>query len=387
MAPGFVGPTVLLAQTLVRRGHDVVVVSGRTVRAAVEEQGVPFSDGGVTNSTLFETRMWFDQEANLAQCVALRRVIREGADLLVGHNLSPAAYAIAEICQLPLAVIGHAAWLWPVASTWTPSSSCASGDRPKDRAWRYRQFLNTCNRLREQFRLPPITEESGNLVVGDLHLLRTIPELETLHPWLPPGVHLVGPLQSPATPPDAGLARWLEAARDVPVVYMQLGPQFGERDAFRLLEPLFGDGRLRAVMDVGRFDMDDRAPFEHASVYFSDRVSMDQILPRATSCILSGHPAGVLGSLSHGLPMLLLPNGSGTEVLAARCAEAGVAAVVPEREATPELVAARWAEMTSSAVLRRRAQSFAERFAQESPAERGADLLEALVARRRSQAA
>ena len=46
--------------------------------------------------------------------------------------------------------------------------------------------------------------------------------------------------------------------------------------------------------------------------------------------ISGGHPASVAGALAHGLPLLLLPTGSGTPEIAAACADAGVAVVLDE---------------------------------------------------------
>jgi UDP:flavonoid glycosyltransferase YjiC (YdhE family) len=79
------------------------------------------------------------------------------------------------------------------------------------------------------------------------------------------------------------------------------------------------------------------------------------VLPHCSLVIGSGHPTTVLGALTHGLPLVLLSNGSGTEEAAEACQRAGVAITAPLADATPSVVAALLTRAFGDAALRRAA--------------------------------
>ena len=135
-------------------------------------------------------------------------------------------------------------------------------------------------------------------------------------------------------PPPAWLDRLAQ-----PLVYVTLGTVFNEPETFRpLLDAL--DGSVSALVTVGR-DVDPAslgAP--PANVRVERFVAQAHVLPRCAAVVSHGGSGSVLGALSHGLPMVLVPQGADQFDNAARCEHVGAAVVVPPVELSAEPVRA-----------------------------------------------
>ena len=139
----------------------------------------------------------------------------------------------------------------------------------------------------------------------------------------------------PTAQPDA--PDWLDDLEQ-PLVYVTLGTVFNRPATFRpLLDGL--DGTASALVTIGRNvdpeSLGDRPP----------NVRIERFVPQASGLapvrrrrLRTAAPAASLGSLAHGLPLVLVPQGADQFDNAARCAAAGAAVVVRPEELTAEAV-------------------------------------------------
>jgi UDP:flavonoid glycosyltransferase YjiC (YdhE family) len=106
------------------------------------------------------------------------------------------------------------------------------------------------------------------------------------------------------------------------------------------------------------------------------------VLPRAHAVICRGHTTSVLGALTHGLPSLLMLNGSGTEDITERCRHAGAAISLAPSMVTAETLQHAVDTLLHCSSLRRNAQALQQAFPQVHGLARAADLLEQLAVTR-----
>jgi len=140
--------------------------------------------------------------------------------------------------------------------------------------------------------------------------------------------------QVPAAQLDA--PDWLDILEQ-PLVYVTLGTVFNRPEVLRtLLDGL--DGSVSALVTTGRNvdpeSLGDRRP----NVRIERFVPQAQVLPRCAAVVAHAGSGSVMGSLAHGLPLVLVPQGADQFDNAARCAAAGAAVVVRPEELTAEAV-------------------------------------------------
>ena len=186
----------------------------------------------------------------------------------------------------------------------------------------------------------------------EAHGLPPDPDLEMLHRNLvlslfPPSFRDPAATRAPNThafrsvdpePPAADTAEleWI-AALPGPVTYLTLGTIFNleSGDLFeRVLGGLTGlPGSI--VVTVGR-DLDPASlGSQPANVHVRRFIPQSLVLPHCDLVVSHAGSGSVIGALTHGLPMVLLPMGADQPLNAARAEALGVALVLDALEATP----------------------------------------------------
>jgi UDP:flavonoid glycosyltransferase YjiC (YdhE family) len=87
------------------------------------------------------------------------------------------------------------------------------------------------------------------------------------------------------------------------------------------------------------------------------------LLPHCAAVVSHGGSGSVIGALTHGLPMVLLPMGADQPLNAARCADLGIARALDAVEATPETVRAAVATVLTDPSYRRAAERLRDEIA------------------------
>jgi MGT family glycosyltransferase len=149
---------------------------------------------------------------------------------------------------------------------------------------------------------------------------QTIPGGETL---------AMRPAPLPVTGPAHG---------DLPCVYLTLGTLFGNTEVFRTALAGLGGESIEVVVTVGA----DNDPAALDPVPANTRVEryipQAELLPRCSAIVHHGGSGTMYGSLAHGVPQVVLPQGADNFVngwLLARC---GAGVTIGPEDVTPEVV-------------------------------------------------
>ena len=166
-------------------------------------------------------------------------------------------------------------------------------------------------------------------VYGDLTISICPPSLESLH--VPGGDTQ---LLRPAPLPAQAMPKKDASAR--PLVYLTLGTFFGNPDVFRPILSGLADQPIDVVVTVGA----DRDPGELAPIPDNARVErfipQAELLPACSAVVHHGGAGTTFGSLAHGLPQVVVPQGADNFIHGAMLERAGVGRVLLPGQVTPE---------------------------------------------------
>jgi UDP:flavonoid glycosyltransferase YjiC (YdhE family) len=376
---GMLFPFLGLAQALRGRGHEVAFVTGPSMAGLLAKAGLTRIPRNEQDGDSFRVELCGHPLEMARQVKHIEAALqRFKADVLVGQQLAFGPLIAGERQGLPVATLGLAAYLWPTEVPREP---------PEHRKFvlgRYEGFLKPFQLARYMFGLEARDTSYGDSpLLGDLFLLRSVPELEGGVEHLPSRVRLVGDCLWDAPEEDAALRDWLEeaASSGEAVLYAQPGRVFDVPGFWKHLCAALEGLPIRTVASVGRME---EAP-EGAPANFLVRKHVPQggVLPYVRAVISSSTTTAVLGALRHGKPLLLIPGGGGGEQkdLTWRCMRAGAAVELNPTEVTPGLLRARLQELLESEGPRRQAEGLQRALARVDGRARTVELLEQLAAR------
>jgi UDP:flavonoid glycosyltransferase YjiC (YdhE family) len=219
-------------------------------------------------------------------------------------------------------------------------------------------------------------------------------------PWLlldmvPPSLHLLtaGHVRRRAHPlrpsqydplPDGGDDwSWLdESAPHRPVVHVSLGTVFHRApDVLRaVVWGLAGIGGT-LVVALGDLPPAELGPVP-AGTSLVGWAPHDRLLPHCDLFVTHGGIGGVMKSLAHGVPMLVLPQGGDQFVSAVRVRSTGAGRYLEPAEVTPEAVAREARRVLGDPVYRLNAGRLRDEIDAMPPLDHGLDLLERLARER-----
>ncbi|MET8826362.1 glycosyltransferase [Streptomyces sp. NPDC004610] len=360
--PGYLYPALALGRELRRRAHRIDVLAGARAAAVVREAGLAMS--AVPDATALSVGHWTVR--GLEQYTLVGREIRRlRPDVLVTSVLCHGALLAAEAADLPVVVLGLTAHLWPYRAGAVPADA-------HDRSWRLAGTLEHYEALRDAAGLPPRRDRFPDApLLGTAFLLRGHPVLEVPDTELPAPVRHVGPCWwepepepgAVPVPPGGG-----------PLVYVHLGRTFGGGSLWPRLNTAFAGGGHRAVVELGRSGPSEAAP--GADMVTGRRPWMAPLVERADLVLTNATSAPVLGALLHGKPLLVAPNGSEQQVLAAACLRAGVARRLPAPGAPAAVLRAAVGDAARDPGLRARAVEVGGLLAGSKSESRAADAVE-----------
>ena len=360
---GFVYPAIGIAEALSRRGDEVAFATGPAFAGAIARAGFERIPRGAKDGDSFEVSIWGHPLSAAMQVKHVEYALERFApDVLVTSQLANGPLLVGEREGLPVAVVGLAAYLWPL---W-PRDAAPQSEADRLLEWRHADMMGHFNRVRSLFGMPQVeAHHLDSPLHGDLFMVQSVPALETCAGAFPRRVRCVGScLWEPPEEADAELAAWLEDAVGAgqSVVYVQHGRSFDKPGFWSQLVDAFKDRPVRVAASVGR--MDKEAGAVPAGWFVRGHVPQGQVLRYASAVVSTGHTSAVLGALSHGLPSLLIPSGSGTEDIAERCVGAGAALAVFDRDRDVPPLKALVDELLHGDSLRENAKRLREAFAE-----------------------
>jgi UDP:flavonoid glycosyltransferase YjiC (YdhE family) len=141
---------------------------------------------------------------------------------------------------------------------------------------------------------------------------------------------------------DETAPSWLTRKDDTPTVYVTLGTVYNMEsgDLFQRVLAGLRDLAVEVVITVGR-DFDPRElGAQPANVHVERFMPQAVLLPHCDVVVSHAGSGSVLGALTHGLPMVLIPIGADQPLNASRCRALGVAEVLDAVGATAEMIGA-----------------------------------------------
>jgi len=378
---GFLFASMGIADALRRRGHDVSFAADLKLSAVLARAGFERHPRGEPDGESFLVKYSGHPLDTMRQVRHVERALeRFPADVVVTQQLALGPYLAAERHGLPVATVGMASYLWP--------RKMPPGE-PWMRDWlvqRYRGFYLAYDLVREMLGMSRhVHGFDESPLIGDLFLLRSVPELEGDAADLPAQVHFVGDcLWEPPGAPDAELEDWLKAARGSgePLLYVQPGRAFEQGPFWEALVQGLGGQPFRVVAAVGRMEV--KVGQVPPNFFVRNHVPQSTILPWAHAVISSSTTTSILGALTHGLPLLMIPGGGGAEQsdLTRRCVRAGAGVELRSSEAAPDVIRSRVKLLLEDEAYRAAAARLQGLFQRAGGHARAADLLEALGERR-----
>jgi len=314
---------------------------------------------GSTQGVCFKTQIWFQHEVVALQARLTIQAIKEWRpDVVVGQPLTLGVALGAERCEVPLAVMGFCTYLWPL---------------PDDRArrlppevesrlrWRATSMHDSSNAARTAFGMPTHEyDESGFTFVGDVHMLRTVATFEPRRSSLLLNTSFVGACLWEPPAIDTELAEFLERSTGQ-VVYVQPGRFFDSPSFWPSVKSAFGGSRtIRVVASIGR--MDDNPGALPSNFFVRPHVPQSQALRSANVVVASATTTAVLGAISAGVPLVLMPAGGEQPDVAELCQHGQIARVLAPEVTTSAAICDGVAHVLADAAAQDRIRRLATEF-------------------------
>jgi UDP:flavonoid glycosyltransferase YjiC (YdhE family) len=371
---GHFRPLLPLARALRGRGHEIAFATAGSWHRYVEAEGFPALAAGADHATAKSVRL----DGELAALAQL-----QGIDLR--HYVFPYLFAEGH-APLKLTQLLEVARAWQpdavvheTADLAAPAVAAALGLPSVHHAFGSMLPLATLRRAGQA--VAPLWAGSGlepDPYAGAFRGLYVDVVPPTFNDELPlcPSIRLRPALDGAAAPPA-----WLEDLRR-PLVYATMGTVFNTPATFGPLLEALGAVDVGALVTVGR-DVD---PVElepiPANVRVERFVPQDQVLPACAAVVTHGGSGTVLGALTAGVPMVVLPQGANQFDNAVRCQRAGVALTVKPEHATAEAIAAALGVVLADASYREGAHRIQAEIALMRPADEVAAAVEEHAGRR-----
>lgn len=381
---GHLEPLVPIARAAESAGHAVAFVGRPWMTAQIEALGfAPFaagSDVGLTPRRLPLAAIDVEREMRDVGEGFGRRIARERAtdvlalcaawqpDLLVCEELDFGPMIVAERLGLPYATVlisATGSFVRPDVVAGPLNEVRAEQGLPPD------PELAMPGRYLVLSPFPPRYRDPGVALHASTHAFR----LRVRHA-----------MSDDATPGEAAPA-WLAHLGGAPAVYVTLGTIFNMEsgDLFQRVLAGLRELPINLVVTVGRdIDPAEFGP-QPANVHIERYVPQATLLPHCRLVVSHGGSGSVLGALTHGLPMVLLPLGADQPLNAARCEALGVARLLDAVGATPLMVREAVSRVLDDPAYRRAAEAFRDEIGALPEPRHAVLLLERLAAGQRQR--
>lgn len=321
---GYVFPSIRLGHLLERHGHRILFVVSQEFSLLIESQG--FETVGIRNDgrPFLDPDGWHDPGRAVPETKVLLEVAeRFGPQVILSSPLVLASYVLAERFGIPMVNVGFAEYLYP----------SVFGETDPVKQWRLKSMTDRYNAYRAALGLARVeSSPESSPLIGDLHLLRSVPELAD-QPYLPRQVRHVGPLlwdmPSSHARLDAFIALHRAAGR--PVVYVQIGRLFEDFPAWESVLTALGRVQVGAILDIGRSDFMGSPPRVPGNCFLTRYVPLGDIADRVSLVVCSAQTTSVLASIIHGKPLLVIPHSTDSHELASRVGSKGLARMIVDR--------------------------------------------------------
>jgi MGT family glycosyltransferase len=412
---GHVSPALPIVRQLIKRGHEVCWYTGQAFQATIEKTGAQFapirswmdySDMKNVPSSLMEQReaaqgvkqLRFDLknffiDPAVGQVKDLAEILDQfPADVLMADSMFLGISWFAEQTGLPWAEFGSSALALgsrdtaPFGSGLQPSNTVFRRLRNRGLRCVFRQLVMRklaayTNGVRSQVGLPPSPVHFFDKISPFLYLSPSIPEFEYPRSDLPPQVHFIGPLLSPATAEFTFPHWWSDLKGNQPVVHVTQGTI--STNANDLLIPTLqalADEDVLVVATTGEAAID---TLEFSAIPANARIEPflphAHLLPHVDVMITNGGYNGVQMALANGVPLIVAGQTEEKPEIAARVEWAQVGINLKTKTPNPKQIRTAVKTLLADSRYHSRSQQFQTEIQRYDAAAIAATLLEQLA--------
>ena len=394
---GNVPPTLGAVRALAGRGHDVRLIADDTMRAEAIEAGARFlpwkrapnrpdrspescfvRDWETADSlTGFQRgceRIFVGPAQSYAEDI-LEALATEPSDILLGTDLLFGSMLAGEIAKVPTALLASNISLWPLPGHppfgpgFQPARSAADRARDAEVTAVVEQlwdgFLPGLNAARAHFGLAPLAHVHEQPLSVGRHLLATSSSFDFPVERLPDHVRYVGPLLEM---PSWAHERWASPpARETrPLVLVSFSTtNQGQADVLRRVISGLAGEPVEVVVTLGKA-LEGLGLQSSANVTILPNAAHDDILAKARAVVTHGGHDTIMRSLSHGVPLVVLPMGRDQNDNAARLDYHG-AGLRLDPSAPSQMIGEAVRRVLSEPGFAERAMALARAIAEEGP--------------------
>lgn len=374
--PGFLHPCLAIAEELRARRHKVAFVTHVDLTPQLHNFGFERIPRGPNDGPSFGAQIWYEPLSMLIQVKHIEYAIQRFCpDILVGQHLTFGPLLVKERQGVPVALVGSATYLWPSRLIQHDGRGTSISERRK--LWRFTHMLDSYCEARRLLHLSRFSHDDGsNPLIGDLFMVRSVPQLEKNFAELPEQVRLIGACLWEPTEQCAELEQWLDDPKlsHKPIVYVHQGKFFQFPHFWSRLLQLTCEVGVRIAASTDMMDCDiGRVP---PGSFIRPQLPQGRIFRRASAAVLSANATGVLGALAAGVPTFLIPAGGEQPDVAEVCVAAGCSRSLDAERITDENLREGMCTLLSDCRMGAAAKRLAVAFSQTRSPEVAADLLE-----------
>lgn len=394
---GYVYPAIGIAKGLQAKGHEVAFVTGRAFSDVVEHAqltNIPDPD-----ATSFQVSQWAGIRGVYYQIEHIKKAIKQFApDVLVATQLTLGPLIVGQQLNLPVGIIGLSSYLWPTKNLGT--AGVVDQELANTRLKQHDDMLKTYNKLCQFIGLSlknyQLQSFEASPLLGDLFLLRNIPQLEGYEAQFPQRVHYVGDcLWEPDTELPENIQNFVARAKNSrkPIVYVQHSGRWthqyqqngkvlpGSKDYWPIIVDSVKAEAFHAIATT-----DDKAFLEATypdQMLVLPHISHQQIMPHVDAVIGNGTTSLLLGALTHGRSLFIISIGSENEFIGSLCNRVNVGVHEEARHLTPESFSAGLTKLLTNSKIATQTKALQNEFLNFGGNTKAVYLLEKLGAERK----
>jgi UDP:flavonoid glycosyltransferase YjiC (YdhE family) len=364
---GHLYPLVPLARAFYRAGHRVAVATSEDVAQVITAAGLAWVPTGVNPRDV-----WYafpEEDPDYGYSVIASKV----ADIVdLALESFPADVIISEPTDLAPSVATEVLGALNV--------TCGVGKFISVASWRSLGADQSINAVRRDYGLPDDPDLDSRY--RGLYLSMLPPALEEVHPLPVPAVQDLRyvPWNGDNASDAAGR---LPGSDGRPGVLVTLGTVYNTNSSLysRILEAL-GDEPVRVICTLGYGAEQELAVNAPANVWFERYLPHSAILPSCQVTLCHAGINTVLGSLSAGVPLVCVPQGSDQGFNSRKCAAAGYGLWLSDEDASPERIRTAVRRVLDEPSFASRARAFRNQMARRPGFGAAISRVEALAAER-----
>jgi zeaxanthin glucosyltransferase len=406
-AIGHLNPMCTIGCELIRRGHRVTLFGVPDIQIKVAAAGLEFCEigaevfplgtiegiyaklGGMSSMEgLKFTVKWLLKETNMLCADAPAAIRSKGIDLLIVDQISRIGGTIAEFLQIPFVTVCNALPIntepsvppfftpWTYQNTWWAKLRNQLGNSLIEYlTWDAWKLLGT---QRQTWNLAPIPNRDGT----DSQLVKIcqLPSgFDFPRERLSGCMNYVGPLQDPSGVEPvkfAGIDFPFDKLNGKPLIYASLGTlQNRKWEIFECIADACVDLDVQLVISLGNPQQDPTEIKLSGKPIVVAYAPHAQLIDRSSLVITHGGMNTVIGSLSAGVPLVVIPITNEQPGIATRLARTGAGEMIPLKQLNVDLLKQKISQVLGDVRYKERATAMQQVIQASGGVKRAADLI------------